>query len=325
MRVPFYDVPMNIRLHAVLLSLSLYACWPAPAHAWGCEGHEIVALIAESRLTAHAKETVLRILAAGPVDPTLSRYCETTGDPTADASTWADDERRVRPETAPWHFIDVPRGAREADLSKFCPPATSCVVTALAGQLRILRDSSATAEARADALRFVIHFVGDIHQPLHAATNDDLGGNCVPVSWFGHAPKENLGRTADFAPNLHEVWDVEIIERFSEGETAQQIAAELEKRFHARIATWQAQSPNFDAWAWESHELAEKIAYGKLPQPIPIATPQPVTSCSDTAAPKLSEPENLAEPYQSAAVPVVQEQLARAGARLAGLLNSLRP
>jgi S1/P1 Nuclease len=311
-----------------LYAATLLCVWlgAAPcAHAWGCKGHEIVAFIAESHLNAHAKEMVLRILAASPVDPTLARYCPLTGDPIADSSTWADDERKVRPETGPWHFIDIPRGASAADLSKFCPAATSCVTASLADQLRILRDPNATAQARADALRFLIHFVGDIHQPLHAITNNDLGGNCVPVDFFGHAPVQGAGKTGSYNPNLHEVWDVEIIERFSPDQTPQQVASTLEEKFKDQLPKWQTASPNFDSWAWQSHELAEKISYGKLPQSIPIATPQPESACSDPGVPVVNPPENIEEPYQDASAPVVQEQLARAGARLAGLLNSLWP
>ena len=310
----------------MIMIFALVALAPA-ANAWGCKGHEVVALIAEQHLTPHAKAIALHILAAAPVDPNLTRYCPAAGDPLADASTWADDERRVRPETAPWHFIDIPRGALKTDFAKYCPPANGCVISALSDQLRILRDSSATTEARAEALRFVIHFAGDIHQPLHASTNNDLGGNCVPVTFFGQAPEESPPGSGSFHPNLHSIWDVDIIEHFSAGESSLGLANALNRKFAARIRAWQQQPAVFSAWAWESHELAEKIAYGELPRRIPIPEPRALNSCSDLSASEREQlsqlDEKLADSYENAAAPVVQEQLAKAGARLAALLNSV--
>ncbi len=117
------------------------------AWGWGCKGHEIVALIAEAHLTPRARAMAFKILADGPISPTLSRYCkEPDLDAFVDSSTWADDERTVLPDTAPWHFIDIPRGARESTISEYCPPATSCITAALASQLvnspRFKRDGS---------------------------------------------------------------------------------------------------------------------------------------------------------------------------------------
>jgi len=335
-------VPGAVRL--LLFSFFLLAA-TSPSWAWGCKGHQGVALIAESHLTPHARETALSILKAVPIDPTLPRYCGASGlDPFADASTWPDDIRKLRPDTPPWHFIDIPRGAPKSDMAKYCPSQEGCVTSALTEQIRVLRDPKETPQAKADALRFVIHFVGDIHQPLHASTNNDLGGNCVPVTFFGQAPQEGApGRrlvepggsvqnnpdSGSFHPNLHEVWDVEIIERFSSGESSQNLAKELDRKFSARMRAWQSRPADFSAWAWESHELAEKVAYGELPHRIPIAAPRPIASCADLSATEraglLQLRENLADDYENAAAPVVQEQLAKAGARLASLINSIWP
>jgi S1/P1 Nuclease len=314
----------------LLLGCTLLAISPS-AHAWGCKGHQVIALIAESRMTPHAREAALRILNATPVDPNLPRYCDASGlDRFADGSTWADDIRKVRPETGPWHFIDIPRGAPKSDLAKYCPLQTGCVTAALVDQLRTLRGSSATPRARADALRFIIHFVGDVHQPLHATTNNDLGGNCVLVTFFGKAPQESAPGSGSFHPNLHSIWDTNIVERLSPDKSPSDLAKDLEKKFRSRIPAWQSQPADFAAWAWESHELAEKVAYGGLPHPLPIETPRPMTACPDDKDPAayakmLQIDENLSAPYQDAAAPVVEEQLAKAGARLADLLNSLWP
>jgi S1/P1 Nuclease len=269
------------------------------------------------------------ILALGPVDPGLLRYCNAASlDAFADSSTWADDERGVRPETAPWHFIDIPRDASKSDIAQYCPPKTGCLTSTLAHQLAVLRNRSAGALSRADALRYVIHFVGDIHQPLHTSTNNDRGGNCVPVSFFERAPEETNLAAEAYSPNLHEVWDVEIIERFAQGRTPQQIANDLDRNFQPKIEKQRPPATDFLAWAWESHQLAETAAYGKLPHKIAVEQPREISSCgddNDVAARMLRLDESLNQAYQDAAAPVVEEQLEKAGIRLAALLNSLWP
>ncbi|MGA2511269.1 MAG: S1/P1 nuclease [Candidatus Acidiferrales bacterium] len=310
---------------ALLIGFAVLAAVPS-AWGWGCKGHQIVALIAEQHMTAHARDATLQILAASPIDPSLARYCQPiVPDPFADSSTWADDERKVKPDTGPWHFVDIPRSARESDIAKYCPPVTGCVTSALADEVRILRDPKAAPQARADALRFLIHFVGDIHQPLHSTTNNDLGGNCVPVAFFDRAPVESKPLSGVFYPNLHEVWDVEIVEHFSPGEPASQVAKKLDQKFSAKESAWESQPADFPAWAWESHQLAESTVYGRLPHAIPIQTPRSITSCADDAsrAAMSQLDEKLGDDYQNAAAPVAQEQLAKAGVRLAALLNSI--
>jgi hypothetical protein len=313
----------------LLAAISIaFACAPN-ARAWGCQGHQTIAYIAEAHLNPHARAMALKILAASPIDPSLARYCQPrAGDPFADASTWADDIRRVRPQTALWHFIDIPRGAHRGNLAHYCPPSTGCVVSALESQIRVLKDPRASAKDRANALRFVIHFVGDMHQPLHDVTNDDLGGNCVPVEFFGQPPHETSAQFESFRPNLHGIWDAGIIDRFDHGESSRQLARDLDRKFRARIAVWEKQPINFAAWVWETHALADSVAYGKLPRAIPVARPRPVSSCAGdhhVSERMLRYHEVLGARYEAAAAPIVQRQLAKAGARLAAVLNSLWP
>src|SRR5579862_1881119 len=252
------------------------------AHAWGCKGHEVVAIIAEAHLTPAAKAMAYKILTAGPIDPSLPRYCkEPNLDVFTDASTWADDERQIKPETFQWHFIDIPRGAPESLISQFCPPVTGCITSALAAQIEILRNASASPQSRADALRYVIHFLGDIHQPLHATTNNDQGGNCVPVTFFGKAPRERNTSAESYSPNLHGIWDTNIIDQFSPNETPQQLGQKLDSQFATTEDAWIQEPVDFRKWAWQSHQLAESTVYGDLPTKIEIEKPQPVTSCAD--------------------------------------------
>jgi nuclease S1 len=315
---------------AVLFQAGLAILFASPsARAWGCKGHQTVAIIAEAHLTPAARTRVFKILAAGPIDPALSRYCkEPNLDAFADASTWADDERQVKPVTAPWHFIDLPRGAPESSLTEYCPQSTGCVISALAAQTAILRDPTASSQSRADALRYVIHFVGDIHQPLHDTTNNDRGGNCVPVTFFGKAPHETNPTAESYSPDLHGVWDVDIINQLSGDKTPQQLADDLNEKFRARESAWQSEKVNFETWAWEGHQLAEQITYRALPAKIAIEPPRAVNTCADDdhiSTRLLNLHEDLEADYQTAAAPAVEEQLTKAGIRLAALLNSLWP
>jgi hypothetical protein len=310
---------------------------PTPARAWGCKGHQAIALLAEKHLTPKALAAVNKILTDAPIDPSLSRYCKDHGtDPMTDASTWPDDYRPGHPETAPWHYIDIPRGTMVRGnakavaklVEKFCDPREGCVTRAITEDLAILRSPQSDPQKKADALRFLIHFVGDLHQPMHSTTNNDQGGNCVPVSFFDAQPQQRNPQTESYAPNLHGVWDTNILERATTGKTVDQVAADLDQSFRKQIAHWQKGPANLEAWVVESYELASKIAYGKLPAPIPTETPQPIKACADDnhiSARMLKINEQLAEPYQNAAAPIVLQRLAQAGARLAMLLNGLWP
>ena len=313
---------------AALLILAAF-CAPTPARAWGCEGHQIVALLAEKHLSPHALEMVKQILAASPIDPALSRYGKEGGiDAMADAATWADDVRSKRPNTAPWHYVDIPRGTTRREVEKFCDPREGCVTQAIRDQLAILRSADADALKRAEALRFLIHFVGDLQQPLHAATNNDQGGNCVPVAFFNTLPQLRNPQTESYAPNLHAVWDTNILGKATAGKSVDLVAAELDQSLQKKIAGWQKGSADVDSWAWESYQLAVKKVYGKLPVRLPAENPQAIKSCADdnhVAKRNLNLNERLSDPYQQMAAPVVRQQVAKGGARLAMLLNQLWP
>jgi S1/P1 Nuclease len=86
---------------------------------------------------------------------------------------------------------------------------------------------------------------------------DALGGNCVPVSFFGAAPQEKNVARESYAPNLHGIWDTDIVERFAHGETPQQFADQMGIRFKARIPAWLRERVDVVSWAWESHQVAE--------------------------------------------------------------------
>ena len=308
---------------------TIFLLAPSSAWAWGCKGHQLVALIAEKHLTPHASSMTDKILREGPIDPGLNRFCQDApADAMADASTWADDYRTTHPETGPWHFVDIPRGASHYDLKKWCAAQKGCITRAIRDQLAVLRSPQADAQKKGDALRFVIHFVGDLQQPLHATTNNDMGGNCVPVTFFGNAPQLRNPDTESYAPNLHGVWDFSILDKMIQGKAVVQVAEEFDQAFASQRANWLRRRPKIEQWARESHHLADSAVYGRLPVPIPVEAPQPLSACADDshiAARLLRLNEQLGQPYQDAAEPVVRQQIAKAGIRLASLLNQLWP
>jgi S1/P1 Nuclease len=304
----------------VLLCLPCLASAPT-AEAWGCRGHETVAALAEKHLTPQAKQALLALLTANPIDPQLKRYCGQTGlDTFVDSSTWADDERGREPATAPWHFIDIPLGVTQGPALKFCG-AGGCVLQAITDQLAILKDKNAPGPKRAAALRYIIHFVGDLHQPLHGSTNSDRGGNCVPVKYFGRNPHD---RNNSYTPNLHHVWDTEIPESQMQGADPVEFADTLDAAFQTSFAAWQQGGMQLDAWAWESHDHALETAYGALGKPIAAEPDVPINSCADDnniGDRMLHKHIVIAAVYRDQAASVVEERLAQAGIRLAMILN----
>src|SRR5260221_8184569 len=202
-----------MRRSLVCAALMLFTAGRSSAFAWGCDGHRAVAMIAERLLPAAALSAARAVLAASPVDPHLKRGCPPAPDDAiADVATWADDYRNDHPETFGWHFANIPRVFPSATAN----PATACVngncsIDAIVPQFHSLQHSTHAAD-KADALRFLIHIVGDLHQPLHSTSNGDRGGNCVPVTYFGQEPQQNPNG-ADYSPNLHGIWDSSMIRR----------------------------------------------------------------------------------------------------------------
>jgi nuclease S1 len=311
-------------------ALGLSALAPS-ASAWGCKGHQTVAYLAEKHLTPEARKLVNDLLAAHPIDPRLKRWCgNDIYDLMADAATWADDVRAqpaLAPDrnTGPWHYIDIPRQAKNGPLAPYCGNQ-GCVTQAIAEQIAILKDKSADAAKRADALRYLIHFVGDLHQPMHAVDNDDEGGNCVPLQYFRADPRLNMRHPEleEYSPNLHSIWDTAIVERDMEVGDPRRYADDLDKKFAAEMAGWEKAGIHVDDWAWESHDAANQVAYSALPVAIAMETPMKVTSCAgdnDIGGRMLAKHIVVGEAYQEAAAKVVEQRLAQAGVRLAMILN----
>jgi hypothetical protein len=303
------------------------------AVAWGCDGHRAVVYIAERALSPAALAAARATLAASPVDPALRRFCNPVpDDPIADDATWADDYRDTAPDTFGWHFINVPRSVvlGAANEPRYCPGG-NCVVDAIAAQFRALT-TSADARVRADALRFLVHLIGDVHQPLHATTNGDRGGNCVPVTYYDKAPQESPGGNGDYTPNLHGVWDSNTIRTMMAARglgDARALAAYIAAQQPLPPAV-AAQVPSrmvVTAWARASQRLGRTLVYPRLPVNVPLepASAVTLTSCHDNhdvARRMLAKHEVVDARYEQASVPAIVDGLRLAGIRLASALKA---
>lgn len=153
------------------------------ALAWGPEGHQVIAHLAESQLTPAARLQVDRLLALEP------------GATLASVANWADESRSV--ETAAWHYVNFPRNTCVYDAPRDCPDG-NCLVGAIARQVAVLQADVSDAH-RLTALKYLVHLVGDVHQPLHAGCRDDRGGNTYQLQVFMRGS------------NLHALWDSGLI------------------------------------------------------------------------------------------------------------------
>ena len=255
------------------LLLLLWLAVAPQAWGWGVEGHSLVARLAAARLSPRAAARIAEIL--GP-DTTL-----------ASISSWADQVRNARKETGPWHYTDIPIDKPHLDMQRDCPEG-KCVIAKIEEFQRTIADQSVTPEQRKEALMFLVHFVGDMHQPLHSSDNKDKGGNDVKLEFF------------DRPTNLHSLWDTGLLARMG---TEDALFADLSKDLTPKRAKNFAKG-NVRAWAEQAHRQGQVIVYGKLPKVEPGTTIK------------------LSESYEQAADPVVKEQIERAGVRLAKVLNA---
>jgi hypothetical protein len=309
---------------SLLASLPLLA---SPAFGWSCAGHQMIAMIARAHLTPAASAAIDQLLRENPIDAALNRYCkERPSDLMADAATWADDERSIEKATEKWHYIDIPLAVHPGSVPKdealqWCAAlaggSPGCIVTAIETEWAILRNVNQSAAARAEALRYVIHFLGDMAQPLHVADNHDRGGNCTSINFFAEEKPRNL----------HGIWDSQLLDRdlAAHKMTQPEYAKKVDESFSSHWPEWGESKTDILGWIWEGHKLAETVSYGDLKPQIPT---EPATAgeadeegCNAERNKVAALHITIGDQYFTQAMPVVREQLARAGYRLAGMLN----
>jgi hypothetical protein len=280
------------------LALTLNFAQPRTAGAWGDEGHEVVALIAQSFLDSDVRRRVTALLAADTGSLTAHDI--------AASATWADKYRDAningsRQKTSQWHFVDIEIAAPNLDQACFNHPsipagttasdgpASDCVVDKIQEFAAELANPATDLEEQVAALKFILHFVGDLHQPLHSSDDHDRGGNSKRVSAAGFK-----------AGNLHHFWDTEFVEQL--GPDAKTIASDLIGHISEdQQKEWEAGDPS--AWAQEAFQVAKDDAYGQLP------------------APNTRRSYRLTDEYVTTATDDVSQQLSKAGVRLAFILN----
>jgi len=239
---------------------------------WGPQGHRLVAMVAANHLTPAARQNVRALLG---------------NESLADVAVWADEYIESHRETAPWHYVNIPADGTQYEAGRDCP-RHDCVVDRIRDNQERLANRSLGRADRATALRFLVHFVGDLHQPFHAI-GIERGGNRIPVSIFG-SPTCGRGDSDRFSCNLHGLWDSELIghRRLRDGA----YAAELERQIASRRL--RASGTEVE-WAMESHALAR--------------------------AALLPAGAEAGEAYYRAHIAQIDERLALGGLRLARSLN----
>jgi hypothetical protein len=268
--MPSFQTRTHTRAHtlpalaaaAVALTATLHA---TPAQAWGADGHRLVAQLAESRLQPAALAGVQQLLALEP------------GATLASVSTWADEQRN--PRTAAWHYLNFQRDADCRYARERQCIEDNCVVGALQNQTSRLADTTQPAAERLEALKYLVHFVGDVHQPLHAGFADDRGGNSFQLQAF------------DRGTNLHSLWDSGLLRNWPGGADALKAAVWAEAEAPATAA-----DPAPAAWAEESCRIVALPGF------------YPASRTLDAS-------------YPTQWNPTLPQRLARAGHRLAAVLN----
>jgi hypothetical protein len=253
----------------IILGLCFYM--PIQSYAWGALGHRIVGQIAESYLSPAAKKEITKILGTESL---------------AMATNWADF---IRSDTSfnylsKWHYININEGLTFEQVQAILKNDTTVdAYTKMIFLSKQLKNKLLTKEKKAFFLKFLIHIVGDIHQPMHAGRPDDQGGNKINVLWF-NAPT-----------NLHTVWDSRLID-FQQLSYTEYTAA-INHTTKAQRILWQKQP--ISEWIWESYQMAEKIYSDIKPD------------------------DKLGYLYNYKFIEIVNQRLLKGGVHLAGLLNEI--
>lgn len=239
--------------------------------SWGFKGHQAVATIAENHLTPQAKAAVKDLLGSQSL---------------SDVATWADEVRNepTFKETAGWHFVDLPLGLTFEEFGKEVrAQGEDNVYGAMMKMRSILTSNTASKTQKVEALKFLVHFVGDAHQPMHVSRKEDKGGNTIQVRF------DNQGT------NLHSLWDSKLIDH--QGLSVLEMSKQYDKATPAEIKQWQADQPM--KWLWESYQITTKL-YAEI-----------------------EKNNSLDEDYYKTHIGMIQQRIDQGGIRLAGILNDI--
>lgn len=277
-------MPQSVYRGICVLALAL-AMWSGPALAFGPSGHRYVAYVADRYLCAETRRALAPLLAEQSVPGQSLAQAGVWPDTIRDEPTWRD--------SGPWHYINIDDGGSLRAAVRRTPDNVLGAFWKFDGQLR---DHSLPLRERAIALRFVIHLVADIHQPLHVGRASDRGGNEIPVRQNGRLT------------NLHQVWDAQWLWK-KEGPGPRASADHLPMRPTRTVRAWQAATP-LD-WARESLDLRPRIYRFEA------GVRGAGTGGGAPGAPAVLSPAYLGDVRS-----VLGQRLEMAGVRLAGRLNA---
>lgn len=290
---------------------------PGQAWCWGDEGHQTVARIAAAHLTERAGRAVAALLkqdaafaANGAAPPGTADFL---AEAMARAAIWPDHIPGGKGATAPWHYIDIGLFEGPSHIDERCPQG-NCIVAKMMQYLVNLKEHRADgAWPESKELAFLMHFSGDIHQPLHCVSDADAGGNCVNV--VGFEPMKNL----------HAVWDMTLVNKLM-AQDGPRMMAGMESRFRGKMQHWQNYG-SIDKIAAESFDLAKSQVYGKARPRLPViprfVDVQPRNCATDAPESLRSVKVDGPRSYGAAALNVVRMQLYKGGVRLAAMLNGI--
>ena len=292
-----------MKKHVLMVSLAVLFS-AVGAFAWGPEGHSIVAAIAMKRLTPTAEAKVQEILGSKK----LSDY---------EVSSWPDiirgskEYKEKYPNNGSWHFIDFDVTLRYNDDFELSLPGDGKeIVSAIKRWRDDLKSGKLEGEELYDGLRFLTHFCGDIHQPMHCAHRyGDMGGNMIPVDYFqGRHYSFDPDTELDYAQSIHSVWDEAMVNEMMAGRSIRVVAKELNDEISENQARWWSSDDPY-IWAVDSYWRARKECYRWADgTSLPWKWARPgMTMTSDN--------------YIDEKLPLVGEQLKKGGVRLAHSLN----
>lgn len=241
--------------------------------SWGRTGHRTIGKLAANHLTPKAQAAVQQILG---------------NESLADVSSWADELRGQEKykSTSTWHFLNLPLGLNYADFEKAVKEKKEeSVYTAFMQTQATLKDKNASQESKAEALKFLVHFVGDLHQPMHISRAEDKGGNTIQLNY------------EDKGTNLHSLWDTKMLEH--QGLTYEQLASKYDNVSDKQIKQWQKDP--LMKWLWESYEISTEL-YAEV----------------DAMGSR-----KIDDTYYQKHLPQIEVRIQQAGMRLAGVLNAI--
>jgi len=287
----------------LLFTLAVIVSAASPSFAWWEDGHIIVAKIAEKHLSKEA-QTGIRELLDGPEGERAisdSRMCNW-----ADLIRGSGQLNRKYPKNDTWHYINIELQQKRDDSWKADEKGND-VIGAIERFKKVLADTKADKQDRKEALLFLVHFVGDMHQPLHTGNReDDRGGNQQPIESIivnGKAAKDNFGKPH----NLHKVWDGHLVDAIRGGLTVNDFATRLnDEMTDDERDAWK--KGTVTDWVWDSHQITLDRVYK-----FTDGTDLPAR---DKPAAALTE-----ENYMKANEKFVRPQLKKGGIRLATVLN----